>query len=115
MRSLHQSSQRHRTPHNMQVTYDNYPLLLTDAIDFLSKKQSAFSEPELWHLLYAICAAEEEVSAINGHESRLGDVRPENVFLSEKGKIKLANEYSWPGEANGQLKLLEGQSAYLAP
>ena len=42
-------------------------------------------------------------------------MRPENVFLSEKGKIKLANEYSWPGEVNGQSKLLEGQPAYLAP
>lgn len=91
MRSLHQPPQRHSIPRLIQVTYDNYPLLLTDAIDFLRNKRSSFSEPELWHLLYAICAAEEEVSAINGHESRLGDVRPENVFLSEKGKIKLAN------------------------
>jgi serine/threonine protein kinase len=100
MRPLHQQTQSHSTIHFTKVTFDNYPLLLTDAIDFLNSRRSAFSEPELWHLLYAICAAEEEIASINGHDSRLGDVRPENVFLSEKGKIKLANEYSWPGEYN---------------
>lgn len=42
-------------------------------------------------------------------------MRPQNVFLSEKGKIKLANEYSWPGEFNSYEKLLDGQSSYLAP
>ena len=66
MRSLHQSTQRHRTILNIKITYDNYPLILNDAIEFLRNKRSCFSEPELWHLLYAICAAEEELTLING-------------------------------------------------
>jgi hypothetical protein len=66
MRSLHQSAQCHRNTSHIQITYDNYPLILNDAIEFLRNKRSCFSEPELWHLLYAICAAEEEITNIIG-------------------------------------------------
>ena len=38
-------------------------------------------------------------------ESKIGDLRPVNVFLSEKGKIKVANEFSWPGEFNALTKV----------
>jgi hypothetical protein len=48
-------------------------------------------------------------------ESKIGDLRPVNVFLSEKGKIKVANEFSWPGEFNALTKVLDGQSAYASP
>jgi hypothetical protein len=82
MWSLHKPPKCYSISLYIQITYDNYPLLLTDAIEFLRNKRSSFSEPELWHLLYAICAAEEEVSTINGHDTKLGDVRPENIFLS---------------------------------
>jgi len=42
-------------------------------------------------------------------------VRPQNVFLSEKGKIKIGNVFSWPDELSNQSKALEGQVTYLAP
>ncbi len=48
--------------------------------------------------------------------AKIGDVRPQNIFISERGgKIKLANSYSWPGEANSQSKTLEGIVTYIPP
>lgn len=82
-------------------------------MDFLRTRHSGFSEPELWHLLYALCAAQEESLSIAG--SPLGDVRPQNVFLSDKGKIKLACPYSWPSQPTASARLLEGDPAFLPP
>jgi serine/threonine protein kinase len=28
---------------------------------------------------------------------KLGDIKPENIFVSEDGKIKIASQFSWPG------------------
>lgn len=52
----------------------------------------------MWHLLYALCAAEYEYASLTGNQnSKIGDIRPQNVFISSKGKIKIANPLSWPG------------------
>lgn len=40
---------------------------------------------------------------------RVGDVRPSNILLNEKGKIKLINRFSWPGEDTGFEKICEGR------
>lgn len=32
----------------------------------------------------------------NGSNSKIGDIRPDNVFLNEEGMIKVANLLSWP-------------------
>lgn len=28
--------------------------------------------------------------------SKIGDVRPQNIFINEKSQIKVANLFSWP-------------------
>lgn len=43
---------------------------------------------------------------VGNRVAKIGDVRPQNIFISERGKIKLANSYSWPGEMNSQSKTL---------
>ena len=80
--------------------------MLNDAIDSYKVKENGFDEPELWHLLYALCAAEEEYATITGNRmSRIGDIRPQNVFISDKGKIKVACPYSWPDEQRPYAKI----------
>lgn len=99
-----------------QVTYDNCPYVLNDVIESYVQKKTAFTEPQMWHLLYALCAAEYEYAALTGNRnSKIGDVRPQNVFISTKGKIKVANPMSWPGQANSYYKLYDGDVTYLPP
>jgi hypothetical protein len=88
----------HSTCPFIQVTYDNCPYVLNDVIESYIQKKTAFTEPEMWHLLYALCAAEYEYASLTGNRnSKIGDIRPQNVFISNKGKIKVANPLSWPG------------------
>ena len=47
---------------------------------------------------------------------KLGDVRPQNIFINEDGQVKLANIYSWPNEENNYMKtVLNNDTTYLAP
>jgi len=34
----------------------------------------------------------------NKINSKIGDVRPYNIFINEEGQIKIANLFSWPYE-----------------
>ena len=97
------------------MTYDNHPLLLTDAIDHYRDKRTSFSEPELWHLLYTISQAQDEYSRIAGARGKLTDIRPANVFLSDKGKARLANPLSWPGMQSNEKKIQNGEVLFFAP
>jgi hypothetical protein len=45
----------------------------------------------------------------------LGDVRPKNIFLNEKGSIKVANSLSWPLENTNLQKSFDKTLTYLAP
>ena len=64
-------------------------------------------------MLYAIAAAEEEYATATGNRNaKIGDIRPQNIFLSDKGKIKLANPLTWP---EVPLNKTHDHVAYLAP
>ena len=45
--------------------------------------------------------------------SKIGDVRPNNIFINEKGEIKVSNRYSWPREATNTHKILDGETTYV--
>jgi hypothetical protein len=47
--------------------------------------------------------AEEEYSSIAGNRSQIGNLSPISIFISEKGKIRVANPFSWPEEAKKSL------------
>ena len=100
---------------NTQVKYDNNPLLLSDAINYLKARKMSFKEPELWNLLYTICHAEEEYGRVSGHQGKLVDIRPVNIFLSDKGKARVANPLSWPGMETNEAKIKNGEIVFLAP
>ena len=54
-----------------------------------------FEEEELWYLLYSLVSSAADFNRI---DSKIGDVRPYNIFINEEGQIKIANIYSWPYE-----------------
>ena len=47
--------------------------------------------------------AEEEYSSIAGNRSQIGNLSAKSIFISEKGKIRVANPFSWPDEARKSL------------
>jgi len=58
-------------------------------------KQKFFDETELWYLIYTLISAGHEFHK-NGR--KVGDVRPENVFINEDGQVKVATQLTWPSE-----------------
>ena len=40
----------------------------------------------------------------HGKNQKIGDIRPENIFISEDGSIKIANHLSWPMEQTNYAK-----------
>lgn len=72
-----------------------------------------FEEEELWYLLYSLCSSARDFSRI---DSKIGDVRPYNIFINEEGQIKIANLHSWPNEkTNFDKTAFEKQLTYLSP
>lgn len=45
--------------------------------------------------------------------SKIGDVRPQNVFINDKGHIKVSNLNSWPREISNFSKSFENEVTYL--
>ena len=55
----------------------------------------------MWYLVYSLLAAGNDF-----HESgkKVGDIRPQNVFINEDGQVKVATHLTWPGEQNNYHK-----------
>lgn len=64
----------------LQLSFENYPYLLSEEIYNRRGRHSKFEETELWYLLFVLCAAQQEVKRKAG--SKVGDIRPQNVFLN---------------------------------
>ncbi len=96
------------------ITYQNFPYLLSDEItnrECLNKK--LFEENELWYLVYTLLSA-----AFTYHREgkKVGDMRPDNIFINEDGQVQVACIDSWPGEQNNYAKAFyEKQITYLSP
>ena len=52
-----------------------------------------FEEEEIWYLLSSLVSSAKDFSTI---DSKIGDVRPYNIFINEEGQIKIANIFTWP-------------------
>lgn len=48
-------------------------------------------------------------------DTKVGDIRPQNIFLNEKGHIKVANMHSWPLASTNFSKSMKDEVTYLAP
>ena len=97
---------------SIQIDFNNYPYLLTEEIYNRRGKKSKFTEQELWYLLFSLVAAKKSMADLH---LKVGDIRPENVFLNEDGKIKVANLDSWPCQISNFQKFFEKKVTYLAP
>jgi len=72
-----------------------------------------FEEEELWYLLYSLVCSAQDFKKL---DSKIGDVRPYNIFINEEGQIKIANLYSWPYErTNFDRTAYEKTLTYVAP
>ena len=48
-------------------------------------------------------------------DTKIGDIRPHNIFVNEDGQIKISCLNSWPREKTGFQKAYEHNDAYLSP
>ncbi len=60
-----------------------------------------------------LCAAQQEVKRRTGR--KVGDIRPQNVFLNSDGEAKISCTYSWPREGTNFNKTFDNEQTYLAP
>ena len=67
-----------------------------------------FKESELWYVLYGLAVAKHDVE---GRAKQLGDIKPENIFINQDGKLKVANQFSWPDEHPSFCKALDLNNA----
>lgn len=85
--------------------------MLTDEIYNRKGLSKLFDESEIWYLLYTAVSAAKDFQSL---KKKLGDIRPDNIFINEDGQVKLANIYSWPNEEDNYLKtLLNNEPTYL--
>ena len=67
----------------------------------------------MWYLLYVLVSTAKYFSLIN---SKVGDIRPHNIFISEDGNIKLAMYLSWPNEPSNYSKIMYlKEITYISP
>lgn len=45
--------------------------------------------------------------------SKVGDIRPHNIFINDQGEIKVSNVRSWPKEQTNYQKAIEKENTYL--
>ena len=67
-------------------------------------------------MLFALAAAKQD---IRKHSKKVGDIKPENVFVNDEGLIRVVNVFSWTGELPSFVKAVEqvkaGFNGLLAP
>ena len=56
--------------------------MLSEEIHNRRGKKKRFEECEIWYLLYALACAKKDMVPVF---SKIGDVRPNNIFINEKG------------------------------
>lgn len=67
----------------------------------------------MWYLLYTIADVGRKFHSLG---SKVGDIRPMNIFINDEGQFKLGTKYSWPGELdNYQKAFYHREKTYLAP
>jgi serine/threonine protein kinase len=96
------------------IQYKFYPYLLSDeVINRCNMEGKHFEEAELWYLIYAVIGA---AASFHAKGVKLGDVRPQNVFISPEGQVRVATQLTWPNESTNYHKAVyEREITYLSP
>ena len=67
----------------------------------------------MWYLIYTLADVGRKFHSDGG---KVGDIRPENIFINEDGQLKVASRCSWPLEFdNYQKAFYHKEKTYLAP
>jgi hypothetical protein len=66
----------------------------------------------LWYLLYSLLGAKKESEELL---QRVGDIRPENVFINYDGVVKVGSLLSYPNEHDNYKKAIDLEPTLLAP
>jgi hypothetical protein len=82
---------------SVQLTYPVFPQTLAQEIRARRTHGAAFSEEELWYLLYAVVRP---MAALEERGLAVGDVQPCNVLLSQSGQVRLLSTFSMPCQLN---------------
>ena len=45
-------------------------------------------------------ALSDTASNFHAKDLRVGDIRPENIFVNDDGQLKVATQHSWPNEVS---------------
>lgn len=66
--------------------------------------------------MYAIVSAKNEyLDLVKDISLNLGNINPKNIFLNEKGSIKVSNPLSWPNHIDSYRNALLKELSYLSP
>ena len=90
----------------VQLNYYDYPHLLVSEIEDWVGTRKNFTEEELWYLLYGLSSAKANMKPTF---SKVGDIRPHNIFINDHGKFKVSNLHSWPRENTNYGKFFENE------
>lgn len=86
-------------------------MLKDEVVNRCNMEGKFFEESELWYLVYSIILAAE---SFHSRGEKVGDVRPQNVFISPEGQVRVATQYTWPGEQTNYMKtVFEKEVTYL--
>ena len=69
-----------RLSYETPASDEDYPFVLSDVIKHRAQTNNPFKEKELYYLLYAMASTKKDSSSFN---EPLGDIRPDNIFLSQ--------------------------------
>jgi hypothetical protein len=95
----------------MQSKYPFYQFNLQNEITERKKNGEEFKDREILYLVYVIARVGRQFERGN---TKIGDIRPDNVLMNQDGHIKLFCLASAPNELSGFNKAYEhGEVAYL--
>ena len=97
----------------IEIDFDNYPYLLKEEVENRKPTHQHFSETEMWYLVYGLVSVH---SLFKMLDMKIGDVRPQNIFINESGQIKIGNLCSWPSErTNYEKTIYDHELTYISP
>ena len=94
----------------MQLGYEDFPHLLSSEIEDRKGSRKGFEERELWYLLYGLAHAKANIKPAF---SKVGDIRPQNVFINDKTQVKVTSLNTFPKEISNYSKTFENEVTYL--
>lgn len=79
-------------------------MILSEELDEREAFRRRFEESEIWYLIFTLASVKNSISCFS---SKIGDVRPENIFINRAGAIKISTLHTFPTSSSNYTKTLE--------